>query len=95
MRANPIVMAPPALNDDLSLAQRVEDFAVEKFVAQARIEALDVAVFPRTARRDVGGFRTDGRDRDCRKFRVRAMTMRAKETSHGTTKTADDSGSSA
>ena len=34
----------------------------------------------------------DVRERDCRKFRVRAMTMRAKETSHGTTKTADDSG---
>ena len=28
--------------------------------------------------------------RDCRKFRVRAMTMRAKETSHGTTQTTDD-----
>jgi len=30
---------------------------------------------------------------DCRKFRVRAMTMRTKETSHGTTQTADDPGS--
>jgi hypothetical protein len=62
MRANPVVMAPPALDNDLSLAQRVEDLAVEEFVTQARIEALDVAVLPRTARRDLGRFRTDGRD---------------------------------
>jgi hypothetical protein len=32
MRANPIVVAPPALDNDLSLAQRVEDLAVEEFV---------------------------------------------------------------
>ena len=62
MRANPIVMTPPALDDDLRLTQRVEDLTVEEFVTQARIEALNVAVLPRTARRDVGGFRPDGRD---------------------------------
>ena len=37
-----IVMASPALDDDLGLAQSVEDLAVEQFVAQASIEALDV-----------------------------------------------------
>ena len=62
MRANPIVMTPPALDDDLRLTQRGEDLAVEEFVTQARIEALDVAVLPRTARGDEGGFRPDGRD---------------------------------
>jgi len=62
MRANPIVVAPPAFDDNLSLFQRVEDLAVEELVTQARIEALDIAVLPRTARRDVGRFRADGRD---------------------------------
>jgi hypothetical protein len=38
MRANPIVVATPAFDDNLSLAQRVEDLAVEEFVTQARIE---------------------------------------------------------
>jgi hypothetical protein len=37
MRANPVVMAPPAFDNDLSLLQRVEDLTVEEFVAQARI----------------------------------------------------------
>src|SRR5437773_6571334 len=36
----------PTLDDDLGLVQRVEDFAIEKLVAQARIEALDEAVLP-------------------------------------------------
>src|SRR5271163_2242405 len=55
MRANSVVVPTPALDDDLGLAQRVEDLAVEEFVAQARIEALDEAVLPRAARGDVGG----------------------------------------
>ena len=50
MRANRVVMAPPALDDNLSLIQRAEDLAVEEFVAQARIEALDVAVLPMAPR---------------------------------------------
>jgi hypothetical protein len=37
-------VAPPALDDDLGLAESVEDFAVEQFVAQASVEALDGAV---------------------------------------------------
>jgi hypothetical protein len=36
-----------ATDDDLGLAQNVEDLAVEQFVAQASIEAPDVTVFPR------------------------------------------------
>ena len=33
MRANRVVVAPPALDDNLSLPQRVEDLAIEQFVA--------------------------------------------------------------
>jgi hypothetical protein len=47
-------VAPPTLDDDLSLSQSVEYLAVEQFVAQTRIEAFDVTVlrkrsFDRTA----------------------------------------------
>ena len=52
-------MPPPTLDDDLCLAQRVEDLAVEKLVTQARIEAFDKPVLPRTARRDVGSLCAD------------------------------------
>jgi hypothetical protein len=33
MGTDRVVMAPPALDDDLSLSQRVEDFAIEQLVA--------------------------------------------------------------
>ena len=59
MRSDRIEVTPPAFDDDLSLSQRVEDFAIEQFIAQARIEALDVAVLPGAAWRDVGGLGTD------------------------------------
>src|SRR5262245_18682275 len=49
MRPDRIVMASPALNDDLGLAQSVEDLAAEQLIATAGVEALDVAVLPRTA----------------------------------------------
>src|SRR3954452_20741049 len=62
MRANRIVVTAPALDDDLRLAQRVEDLAVEQLVAQTRVEAFDEAVLPWAARRDVGGLRADGTD---------------------------------
>ena len=42
-----IVVFPPAFDDDLCLAQRVEDFAVEQLISEAGIEALTIAVFPR------------------------------------------------
>ncbi len=45
-----VVMASPALHDDPGLAQGVEDLAVKQLVAQASIEALDVAVLPRLPR---------------------------------------------
>src|SRR5262245_66678236 len=50
------------LDDDLGLAESVEDFAVEQLIAQASVEALDVAVLPGAAPFDVGGLGTDNRD---------------------------------
>ena len=55
-------MTAPALDDDLGLAQRVEDLTVEQLIAQAGVKALDEPVLPRTARRDVGGLCADGAD---------------------------------
>ena len=46
MWPNSIVVAAPAFDDDLRFTQRVEDLAIEQFVAQARVETLDEAVFP-------------------------------------------------
>jgi hypothetical protein len=55
-----VVVPPPALDDDLGLAQRVEDLAVEELVAQARIEAFNEPVLPWASRSDVGGLSPDG-----------------------------------
>src|ERR1700712_71659 len=62
MRPDSVVVSAPTLDDDLRLAQRVEDLAVEKLVAQARVETLDEPVLPWTARGDVGGLCTDSAD---------------------------------
>src|SRR6188768_3970514 len=62
MRPDGVVVASPALDDNLRFTQRVEDLAVEEFVAQARIEALDEAVLPWAASLDVGGPCADGSD---------------------------------
>src|SRR6056297_2066160 len=53
--ADGVVVDAPLLDDDLGLADGVEDLAVEQFVPEPRVEALNVAVFPRRARLDVGG----------------------------------------
>ena len=47
MRADGVVVMPPAFDDDLSFPQRVEDLAVEQFVLQARIKTFGKAVLPR------------------------------------------------
>src|SRR5688500_16798112 len=60
MRADGVVVPPPALDNDLRLSQRVEDFAIEQFIAQAGIEAFDEAVLPWAASFDVGGPCTHG-----------------------------------
>jgi hypothetical protein len=56
VRPDGVVVPSPALDHDLRLLERVEDFTVEQFVPKASIEAFHVAVLPRRAWSDVGGF---------------------------------------
>ena len=62
MWADGIVMPTPALDDDLSLAERIEYLTVQQLVSEPGIEALDVTILPRTSRRDVRRLRADRRD---------------------------------
>lgn len=62
MRSDRVVVAAPSLDDDPGLLQSVEDLAIEQFIAQAGVEALNVAVLPGTARRDIGCLCTDRGD---------------------------------
>jgi hypothetical protein len=55
-------VTPPVFDDDLRLLERVEDFAVQQFVAQFAVETLAVAVLPRTSWLDVNGLRSNGGD---------------------------------
>ncbi len=55
-------MTPPALDDDPGLLEGVKDFAIEKFVTQAGVKALDEAILPRAAPRDVGCLGANGGD---------------------------------
>src|SRR5499427_10668461 len=58
MRPDRIVMTPPAFDDDLSFSEGVE----EQLIAKAGVEALDVAILPRTAGLDIGSLGADGGD---------------------------------
>jgi len=49
------VVSAPLLDDDLSLFEGVEDFAIEQLVAQTSVEALTIAGLPRRARFDISG----------------------------------------
>jgi len=62
MRPDGIVVTSPALDDDLSLSQREEDFAIQQFIPQTGVEALDEAVLPGASRCDVCGASTHRRD---------------------------------
>jgi hypothetical protein len=55
-------VASPVLDDDLGLAQGVEDLAVEQFVAQTGFEAFDEPVLPWATGGDVGGLGADRGD---------------------------------
>jgi hypothetical protein len=46
MRPDCVEVTPPALDNDLGLSQRVEDFTIEQFITQAGIKTPDVAVLP-------------------------------------------------
>jgi hypothetical protein len=54
-----IIVASPALDDDLGLTQGIEDLAIEQLITQPRIERFDIAVLPGTARLDIGRLGTD------------------------------------
>ena len=62
MRSHSVIVPAPALDDDLGFSQRVEDFAVEEFVTQARVEAFDISVLPRAAGLDERRLRAYSRD---------------------------------
>ena len=57
-----IVEAPPAFHDDAGFGEGVENPAIEKLVAEAGVEALDVSIFPRAPRLDGGGLCAGGGD---------------------------------
>ena len=59
MRPPGIVLNPPLFNDDLGFAQRIEDLAVQAFIAQLAIETFAVAILPGAARFDVERRRAD------------------------------------
>jgi hypothetical protein len=44
-----IVVATPPFDQNLSLAQRGEDLAVEQLIPNAGVDALEVAIFPSLA----------------------------------------------
>ncbi len=57
-----VVEAPPALDHDAGLGERVEDVAIEELVTEAGVEALDVSILPWAPRFDVGSLCADGCD---------------------------------
>src|SRR3954468_5679605 len=62
MRSDSVVVTAPALDDDLGLAKGVEDLAIEQFVPEPGIEALEITILPRAAGSDIGGLGSDRRD---------------------------------
>lgn len=69
MWSDRLVMPAPTLDDDLRFSERIENLAVQEFVAQPGIEALDIAVLPWTAWLDVRRLRTHRRDPFANRFR--------------------------
>ena len=52
VRPHRVVLPSPSLDQDLGLRQRVEDLAVEQFVAQLPVERFHIPVLPGTPRLD-------------------------------------------
>jgi hypothetical protein len=59
MRPAGVVINPPLFDDDLSFAQRIENFAVQALIPQLTVETFAVAIFPGAAWLDVEWRRTD------------------------------------
>ena len=62
MRSNGVVVMAPALDYDPCFLERVEDLTVAYFISYPRLKALDEAVLPWAARRDVGRTCSNGGD---------------------------------
>ena len=55
MWADGVVVAPPGFDENLRRLHGVEDLSVQEFVAQPRVEALDISILPGRTRLDEGG----------------------------------------
>ena len=55
-----VVLLPPMLNDNACFLHGREFFAVQTLVSQPGVEALNVAILPRTARLDEAGTNVNG-----------------------------------
>src|ERR1700722_15438455 len=55
-------MAPPAFDHDPGLRERIENLPIQQLVPEPSVEALDEAVLPGAARRDISRLRSDSRD---------------------------------
>jgi hypothetical protein len=62
VRPHRIVVAAPALDQDLGLPERVEDLDAEQLVPELAIEAFHVAVLPKAALLDVSRLGANGGD---------------------------------
>src|SRR5476649_1880402 len=75
MRTHNVVVPSPGFDHDPGFVERVEDLPVEQFVTQFSVEGFAVAILPGTARFDIGGLGSDGRNplQKCRCHELRAV----------------------
>jgi hypothetical protein len=60
--ADRVVLPALGFDQNPGFLQGVEDFSVKELIAQARIEAIDIAVLPRASWSDIGGLGTNRGD---------------------------------
>jgi hypothetical protein len=74
MRTHGVVVPSPGFDYNLGLVERVEDLSVEQFVTQFSVKGFAGAILSGTARFDIGGLGSDGRNpfpkRGCYELRV-------------------------
>jgi hypothetical protein len=75
VRPHGVVVPSPGLDHNLGLVERVEDLPDEQFVAQSSVEGFAVAILPGTAKFDIRGLGSDGRNLfpKCRCHELRAV----------------------
>jgi hypothetical protein len=62
MRTHGVVVPSPGLDHNLGLVERVEDLPVEQLVTQFSVEGFAIAILSGTARLDIGGLGSNGRN---------------------------------